>query len=175
MYTIRALRRFTGQFEGNVPRGATVPNLTRDRAYELVSIGVAEILEGSDDLKPGFETKEGQPSNSATSPAPVFSSPAANPLDPQTSVSPPDGPSAASMTGSTSIPPPPPSTPPIAAGGKSTTKKSERSAKPTDGARTAKRVGTLTSSGSNPTAPPGSLGDPAISTPAPSGTAAPKR
>lgn len=174
VYTVRALRRFTGQLEGHVERGCKLENVTRDRAFELAGMGVVEILEG-DDNRSGFETKGGEPSSSGTSAEPASLSHQGNPPAPPTSSLSGTGPASASTTESTSGQKPTRSTVQTMDGGKSTTRKSERRAKLTDGVRTAKHAGTLISDTSNPSAPPASLGTPGVSAQASSATVAPKR
>lgn len=174
VFKVRALNRFHGQHEGHVERGTTFET-SRDRAYELAGLGVVEVLEGSDDLPAGIEQKGGEPSSSATANAPSsFSLPESRSPE-QTSAPSPAGPSSASTTAGASGPAASEPTGPTTSGGNSTTKKSERKAKATDGARTAKRVGTLGSDGSNPSGPPASVANPDVSTPASSGTPGRKR
>lgn len=170
MFKVRALKRFNGDREGHVDRGCTFET-TRERAYELAGLGVVEVLEGSEEKNPAGKGAE---STSGTSNAPPSSSLPVNPSRTKGSSSSEGGPSSQSATQSTAGRKPGTSTRPTSAGGKSTTKKSARSAKPTDGARTAKRLGTLTSDTSNPSAPPASLATPDVSAPASSATAVPK-
>jgi hypothetical protein len=167
MYKVRALMRLHGESipDGYQNRGNTF-ECSRDTAHTLAQKGAVEILEG-DDSRENFETKggEGAPSSSETNGGPSSSSPPGSP--PAGSTLPPAaaGQSSRSATDTGSGGTSKRSTQPTTAGGGSTSKKSAgRTAKPTDGAKTAKRAGTLTSDGSNPSTAPGSVSDPALST-----------
>lgn len=167
MFKVRALTRLQGEKipDGHQNRGNEFL-IDRDTAFELAASNAVEILEG-DDTQPGFETKPGgAPSTSATTGAPASLSQAASPPAASTSAPSTGGQSSPSATGTASGKVAKPSTQPTGAGGTTTTKKSaSRTVKPTDGVRTAKRVGTLTSDGSNPSQPPASVSNPATSTP----------
>jgi hypothetical protein len=167
MFKVRALARLHGDKipDGYQNRGNTF-FVDRDTAYELAGARSVEILEG-DGLQPGFETHEGgAPSTSETNAAPLSSSPPGSPPDSSTSAPSPDGPSSQSATATDSGRASKQSTQRTSGGGRTTKKPSNsRTLKPTDGARTAKRAGTLTSDGSNPQTPPASVSDPATSTP----------
>lgn len=173
---MRALRRFNGQYEGHVERGCEFEARDSDRAHELAGLGVAEILEDPDN--PESDEPGAAPSTSETQPAPASSlHPASPPAENASSGgSFSVGPSSASPTATDlSKAKLPPSTPQTQPGGKSTKKRSnERTAKASDGARTAKPAGTLTSNGSNPSEPPDSLGSQTASAPVSSATAVPK-
>lgn len=91
-------------------------------------------------------TPSAPPSSSPAAPPPVSSSPPASSTASATS------PASRSMTAGASTPAQTTSTPPTQSGGKSTGKKSAAASPVKGGAKTAKRVGTLTSNGSN--APP---------------------
>jgi hypothetical protein len=167
MFTVRVIsRRLHGEGipEGEQRRGNTF-QCSRDKAFELAGSGAVEILEG-DDTGPDFETKGEDPSTSGTASEPASFSPAANLSATSTSQVSPAGLSSRSTTGTVSGRTAPPSTPRTSAGGATTTKKSaKRAARATDGARTAKRLGTLTSDGSNPSEPPASVAGAAVSIP----------
>lgn len=166
MFKVRALMRLHGEKipEGHQSRGNTFM-VDRETAFQLASTRAVEILEG-DGTGPNFETKEGGKSNSETSGEPSSSLPAASPPAGSTSLVSTVGPSSQSATATDSGKASKPSTRRTGAGGTTTTKKSpQRTAKPTDGARTAKHAGTLTSEGSNPSSAPASLAGAATSTP----------
>lgn len=168
MFKVRALTRLHGEAipDGYQNRGNTF-EVSRRVAFDLAKNGSVEILEG-DGTGPEFETKdgEGDQSSSQTPGAPSSFSPAANPPAGSTSIPSQIGPSSQSTTATGSAAPSARSTRRTTDGGKSTTKPSpKRTAKPTDGARAAKRAGTLTSDGSNPSDAPGSLANVATSTP----------
>lgn len=57
MFKVKALHRFSSMMEGNVAKGQVLPNMTRDRAYQLMSAGHVEILEG-DSQSSNFETHD---------------------------------------------------------------------------------------------------------------------
>ena len=166
MFKCRALMRLHGESipEGFQNRGNQFFLESRDLAFELQQKGAIEILEG-DGTGPGFETKGGAASTSATNGEPLSSSLPASP--PAGSTSPPAaaGPSSQLATGTGSGGTSKPSTRRTTGGGGTTTKRSgSRTIKPTDGAKTAKQLGTMTSDGSNPSTAPASVSDPALST-----------
>lgn len=62
MFKLRATQRFSSFIEGNRRKGDVFEVPTRQRAYDLLSIGVVQILEG-DDFASSLETKDELPSS----------------------------------------------------------------------------------------------------------------
>lgn len=74
MYKFKATARFSSMAEGHVQKNQVLTNLTRERAYSLMAMGLGQVIEG-DDTSSSFETKDGRQSSSPADLQPLGRSP----------------------------------------------------------------------------------------------------